>query len=539
MNSQDAILSDIHKDLLGRNVPTRTSQDLDGAYSKHILLTGGAGFIGSVLVRKLVLNYPEYFILVIDKLDYCSSFNNLHPFLQPPPPPSPPESDQVNNGSTPSKNYTDKTTPLYSNFEFLEGDITDLETVQMAMMKYQIDTVIHLAAQTHVDKSFGESIEFTKNNVLGAHVMLEAARRMFCQFTSSLGKNGGSLNDDDRKRRDAWRFIYVSTDEVYGEVPFGQPDCKEDAPLAPSNPYSATKAAAECMVQAYHKSFHLPVIITRSNNVYGPFQYPEKIFPKFIMSLLNSNQSGADTDAYNDIRHRLSADFKGSKNRKRTRSQGGGHCYIHGSGEHSRTYLYVTDVADALDVILHRGEVGQVYNIGAGHEMNNLELAQDLIHRMVTVPQPLPPTPLQQQQEEDEDLQTRSGTELEKDNCIKRDFTANRQDEAEQHLKQCKTCADRIVFVEDRAFNDRRYAVDATRLLGLGWSPKVQFEDGIGKTRFRFSSYLNSSTLAASFTVRFAADNIVSVAAIITKRCHKTERFKANKEIIELLFFFV
>ncbi|KAI8606616.1 hypothetical protein EDD21DRAFT_297907 [Dissophora ornata] len=374
MNSQDAILSDIHKDLLGRNVPTRTSQDLDGAYSKHILLTGGAGFIGSVLVRKLVLNYPEYFILVIDKLDYCSSFNNLHPFLQPPPPPSPPESDQVNNGSTPSKNYTDKTTPLYSNFEFLEGDITDLETVQMAMMKYQIDTVIHLAAQTHVDKSFGESIEFTKNNVLGAHVMLEAARRM-----------------------DAWRFIYVSTDEVYGEVPFGQPDCKEDAPLAPSNPYSATKAAAECMVQAYHKSFHLPVIITRSNNVYGPFQYPEKIFPKFIMSLLNS----------------------------------GGHCYIHGSGEHSRTYLYVTDVADALDVILHRGEVGQVYNIGAGHEMNNLELAQDLIHRMVT---------------------------------------------------QCKTCADRIVFVEDRAFNDRRYAVDATRLLGLGWSPKVQFEDGIGKT---------------------------------------------------------
>ena len=158
----------------------------------------------------------------------------------------------------------------------------------------------------------------------------------------------------------------------------------------------------------------------------------------------------------------------------------------------------MTDVADALDVILHRGEVGQVYNIGAGHEMNNLELAQDLIHRMVAVPQSLPLPPLQQQ-EEHEDSRTGSGTRLEKDNGIKRDFTAHRQDEAEQHLKQCKTCADRIVFVEDRAFNDRRYAVDATRLLRLGWSPKVQFEDGIGKTSTSCGYYAYYAHVLVSF----------------------------------------
>ncbi|KAF9355397.1 hypothetical protein BGX26_006613 [Mortierella sp. AD094] len=367
------------------------------------------------------------------------------------------------------------------------------------MTEYKIDTIIHLAAQTHVDKSFGESIEFTKNNVLGAHAMLEAARRVFCapnfkdrSATSCTEENANNI------QRDRTRFIYVSTDEVYGEVPLGQPDSKEDGPLAPSNPYSATKAAAECMVQAYHKSFHLPVIITRSNNVYGPFQYPEKIFPKFIMSLLNSDNTG--------VIPRLSI-LKDSRRGSRT----GGHCYIHGSGEHSRTYLYVTDVANALDVILHRGEVGQVYNIGGGHELTNIELAQDLIHRIVPrkesangSPYSVPiangsscPAPiasgsdinqvddaglkihLQEDQKAVAPISENGHIEL----CIHgQEFSASRLVEADQHLKRCRLCLDRIVFVEDRAFNDRRYAVDTTKLLKLGWSPTVPFEEGITKT---------------------------------------------------------
>ncbi|KAG0304837.1 hypothetical protein BGZ98_004960 [Dissophora globulifera] len=474
MNSQDALLNEIHNDLHGRSVinacPGNTSDGTE-AYTKRILLTGGAGFIGSALVRKLVLNYPEYFVLVIDKLDYCSSLNNLHPFL-----PSPTLSAQLPRPPPPT------------NFKFIHGDITDCETVQTAMTAYQIDTVIHLAAQTHVDKSFGESIEFTKNNVLGAHVMLEAARKAFSE-SPVLGSENGVVDTETKadkiKRMASKRFIYVSTDEVYGEVPFGQPDCKEDAPLAPSNPYSATKAAAECMVQAYHKSFHLPVIITRSNNVYGPSQYPEKIFPKFIMSLLNASTTtiNSNTAAMShlngiDTHGKLRADFSAAngKSKSQIRSQrrtslAGGHCFIHGSGEHSRTYLYVTDVADALDVILHRGEVGQVYNIGAGHEINNLAFAKDLIHRMVAVPEQ------QQQEEEDEAEELRADGD-------RRGLSIgqHRHQETVRHLKKCMTCAERIVFVEDRAFNDRRYAVDATKLLNLGWSPKVDFEDGIQKT---------------------------------------------------------
>ncbi|KAF9111796.1 hypothetical protein BGX27_004424 [Mortierella sp. AM989] len=369
MNSQDALLDDFHKDL--HHLHSNSVPDQNGAYSKkRILLTGGAGFIGSVLARKLVFNYPDYFILVMDKLEYCSSHNNLYPFL-PNELFSTPCQLSTDQGSDMPSRSSAYTTKSYPNFVFLQADITDLDTVQRAMTEYKIDTVIHLAAQTHVDKSFGESIEFTKNNVLGAHAMLEAARRVFCAPSSKdqFATHRAEENSNNIQR-DKTRFIYVSTDEVYGEVPLGQPDSKEDAPLAPSNPYSATKAAAECMVQAYHKSFHLPVIITRSNNVYGPFQYPEKIFPKFIMSLINSDNTG--------VIPRLS-NLKDS----RRGSRSGGHCYIHGSGEHSRTYLFVSDVANALDVILHRGEVGQVYNIGGGHELTNIELAQDLIHRMV------------------------------------------------------------------------------------------------------------------------------------------------------------
>ncbi|CAO3574747.1 unnamed protein product [Mortierella alpina] len=422
---------------------------------------------GSVLVRKLVLNYPEYFVLVIDKLDYCSSLENLRPFL------STHQDPRIIDTNKDAASDFDR----YPNFKFMQGDIADLDFVQRAMEDHAIDTVVHLAAQTHVDKSFGESIEFSRSNVLGTHAMLEAARKSFSSSAAMnhpSAVNGYMAEGIKDVSKGPCRFIYISTDEVYGEVPFDQPNCKEDSPLAPSNPYSATKAAAECMVQAYYKSFHLPAIITRSNNVYGPFQYPEKIFPKFIMSLLNETRLDSRAcDKGMGALNNINGDH--GRSARRGSRDSGGHCYIHGSGQHSRTYLYVADVANALDVILHRGEVGQVYNIGAGHEVNNLALAQDLIHRMVA--------PLQDESgclDRPQRAEMEEGVESQLWCDRRLDHSGERR--AQQHLKGCRACADRIVFVEDRAFNDLRYAVDSSKLFGLGWRPLVGFEDGIGKT---------------------------------------------------------
>ncbi|KAF9923171.1 hypothetical protein FBU30_006744 [Linnemannia zychae] len=496
MSTHDALLFfDIHNDLIGRNSPHDPIQQ-PSKVSKRILLTGGAGFIGSVFVRKLVLNYPEYLIVVVDKLDYCSSLNNLRPFLLPPPddidqdihysqdgPSLSPTTISMtteprwsqstatlhSDGTVPYHKDTTgrKTNPQYPNFVFLEGDITDVEFIDSIMAKYRINTILHLAAQTHVDKSFGQSIEFTQNNVLGTHVLLEAARKYFRATPSQNGQKKmpqglnhrvDGVEDEDEDNVDN-RFVFVSTDEVYGECPFTQPDCREDAPLAPSNPYSATKAAAECMVQAYYKSFKIPIVITRSNNVYGPFQYPEKIFPKFIMSLLYPDS----------CRTRTKSEAESEGQIENT----GGHCYIHGSGQHSRTYLYVADAANALDVIFHRGIIGEVYNIGAGHELSNIELAQNLIHRLV---KPWPSTELP-------NGTTKHGAEKNSKNQYDQDYysVAKRQERANKHQTECRTCQERVVFVEDRAFNDQRYAVDSSKLIDLGWSPRVGYEEGIVK----------------------------------------------------------
>ncbi|KAI9595273.1 hypothetical protein BDF19DRAFT_82614 [Syncephalis fuscata] len=243
------------------------------------------------MVRKMVTLYPEYQVIVVDKLDYCGSLNNLKAVKEAP------------------------------NFRFIRGDITSVDFIRFLLHHLKIDAILHFAAQTHVDNSFGDSFEFTKNNVLGTHVLLEAA-----------------------KEHGVKRFIHVSTDEVYGEVPHGKPACREETILAPSNPYSATKAAAECLAKAYHESFGLPVIITRSNNVYGPYQYPEKACSKFICQLLRQQP-----------------------------------CTIHGDGSNSRRYVYAADVANAIDLIFHCGTLGQIYNIGTQFEISNLNLAHHLI----------------------------------------------------------------------------------------------------------------------------------------------------------------
>ncbi|KAJ3336293.1 hypothetical protein HDU93_003126 [Gonapodya sp. JEL0774] len=313
--------------------------------------------LASHVVDRLVRWYPEYNIINFDKLDYCSSLRNLASV-----------EDRVN-------------------YQFVKGDITSSDFVTYLFGEKKIDTILHFAAQTHVDNSFGDSLGFTQNNVMGTHVLLEAARTHGVR-----------------------RFVHVSTDEVYGEVEGDE--VTEDTLLAPSNPYSATKAAAEMLVRAYSKSFGIPTVITRCNNVFGPHQYPEKVIPKFICLLVR-----------------------------------GRNLTIHGNGQNRRRYIYATDVADAMITILHKGEIGEIYNIGPGQELSNLELARSLLQ----------------------------------------EFNLDPSDPT------------RLEFVEDRAFNDSRYAIDAGKLRTLGWKPSSL---GIQLAQFEFvpPSTSASPTISASST---------------------------------------
>lgn len=263
--------------------------------SYRILLTGGCGFIGSHVVRALLSTFDDILVVNFDKLDYCSNINHLKEFDDDP------------------------------RYVFVKGDILEPHLVSYILEHHAINTVMHFAAQTHVDNSFGNSLSFTRNNVEGTHVLLEACRTY------------GSIK----------RFIHVSTDEVYGTADSSTPGRCEDAVLAPTNPYSASKAAAEMVVRAYHTSYGLPVIITRGNNVYGPGQFPEKIIPKFLLQIMR------------DIP-----------------------LTIHGTGENARHYIHVRDVAKAFIKILCHGEIGSTYNIGVEDEKTNLEVAHTLLTLM-------------------------------------------------------------------------------------------------------------------------------------------------------------
>ncbi|KAJ3686383.1 hypothetical protein LUZ61_015547 [Rhynchospora tenuis] len=315
---------------------------------KNILITGAAGFIASHVANRLIRNYPQYKIVVLDKLDYCSSLKNLLPCR----------------GS--------------ANFKFVKGDIASADLVNFLLITENIDTIMHFAAQTHVDNSFGNSFEFTKNNIYGTHVLLEA-----CKVTGQVR-----------------RFIHVSTDEVYGET---EEDAAvgnhEASQLLPTNPYSATKAGAEMLVMAYGRSYGLPVITTRGNNVYGPNQFPEKLIPKFILLAMKGQPLP-----------------------------------IHGDGSNVRSYLYCEDVAEAFEVVLHKGEVGHVYNIGTKRERRVIDVARDICKLF----------------------------NLDPDNVIK--------------------------FVENRPFNDQRYFLDDQKLKNLGWSERTIWEEGLKKTMEWYTS---------------------------------------------------
>ena len=256
-------------------------------HPQSILITGGAGFIGSHATIKVAALYPNASIVVLDKLDYCAHPKNL---------------DSVE-----------------GRVELVVGDITSIDLVSYLLKDKEIDTILHFAAQTHVDNSFGNSFLFTQTNVFGTHVLLEAARQY------------GKIK----------RFIHVSTDEVYGTTELTM---AETQVLDPTNPYAATKAAAEYLVKSYYHSFSLPIIITRGNNVYGPHQYPEKLIPKFINLILRDRP-----------------------------------CTIHGTGEAKRSFLYVEDVADAFCTLLGKGRIGQIYNIGTDLEITVIEVTKTLI----------------------------------------------------------------------------------------------------------------------------------------------------------------
>ncbi|CAN7055126.1 hypothetical protein IGI04_029081 [Brassica rapa subsp. trilocularis] len=309
---------------------------------KNILITGAAGFIASHVANRLIRTYPHYKIVVLDKLDYCSNLKNLNP----------------------SKNSP--------SFKFVKGDIASADLVNHLLITEGIDTIMHFAAQTHVDNSFGNSFEFTKNNIYGTHVLLEA-----CKVTGQVR-----------------RFIHVSTDEVYGET---DEDAlvgnHEASQLLPTNPYSATKAGAEMLVMAYGRSYGLPVITTRGNNVYGPNQFPEKLIPKFILLAMSGKVLP-----------------------------------IHGDGSNVRSYLYCEDVAEAFEVILHKGEVGHVYNIGTKKERRVNDVARDVCKLFGMDPEAS------------------------------------------------------IKFVENRPFNDQRYFLDDEKLKKLGWSERTTWEEGLKKT---------------------------------------------------------
>ncbi|CAA0808676.1 Trifunctional UDP-glucose 4-6-dehydratase/UDP-4-keto-6-deoxy-D-glucose 3-5-epimerase/UDP-4-keto-L-rhamnose-reductase RHM3 [Striga hermonthica] len=304
---------------------------------KNILITGAAGFIGSHVSNYLTSKHPEYRILVLDKLDYCSNLRNLDPSRSRP------------------------------NFKFVKGDLCSADLINHLLATESIDTVLHFAAQTHVDNSFGNSFEFVRNNVYATCVLLEAC------------KASGRVS----------RFVHVSTDEVYGETD----EAHEASRLLPTNPYSASKAGAEMLVMAYGRSYGLPVVITRGNNVYGPHQFPEKLVPKFILLAM-----------------------------------AGRSLPVHGDGSNVRSYLYCDDVAEAFDTIVHRGEVGQVYNIGTSEEKSVADVAKDVC-RMFG---------------------------LEASGAVK--------------------------FVENRPFNDQRYFLDSRKLKDLGWVEKTRWEDGLRTT---------------------------------------------------------
>jgi len=335
--------------------------------SKKILITGGAGFIGSHVVRLFVNSYPEYQIINLDKLTYAGNLMNL-------------------------KDIEDK-----PNYKFIKGDITDAQYIDALFEKEQPDGVIHLAAESHVDRSISNPLEFVMTNVIGTVNLLNAAKQCW------------------KGNYDQHRFYHVSTDEVYGAL--GKEGMFTEATsYDPHSPYSASKASSDHFVRAYQDTYGLQTVISNCSNNYGSHHFPEKLIPLAI----------------NNIKNNLPIP-------------------IYGKGENVRDWLWVEDHARAIDLIFHQGKSGDTYNIGGHNEWTNIDLIRVL--------------------------------------CNVLDKKLNRPEGSSQKL---------ITYVTDRAGHDLRYAIDATKLeKELGWTPSLQFEEGLEKT---VDWYLENETWLANVT---------------------------------------
>ncbi|VVB95988.1 GDP-L-fucose synthase [uncultured archaeon] len=301
----------------------------------RLLITGGAGFIGSNFIRSVMEKYPGYEVVNLDKLTYAGNPDNLKDVEK-------------------NKNYT-----------FIKGDICDKETVEKASR--DVNVIVNFAAETHVDRSILDAGDFVTTDVLGTFRLLEAARKY-----------------------DVEKYVQISTDEVYGSIDSGS--FKETDRLEPSSPYSASKAGGDMLVHSYFVTHRLPVAITRSSNNFGPYQYPEKLIPLFITNAL--------------------------RNKKLP---------LYGDGKNVRDWLYVLDNCDAIDLVMHKGKEGDVYNIGSGNETTNIDITTMILK------------------------------ELHKQESL-------------------------IEWVPDRKGHDRRYSLDATKIKKLGWKPKHDFKAALGET---------------------------------------------------------
>ena len=266
---------------------------------RNLVITGGAGFIGSHVVRLFVNKYPEYNIINLDKLTYAGNLANL------------------------------KDVESKPNYKFVKMDICDFEAFYQLMQDEKIDGIIHLAAESHVDRSIKDPFTFARTNVMGTLSLLQAAKL----YWESLPEG-----------YEGKRFYHISTDEVYGSLAFNDELFTEQTPYNPHSPYSAAKASSDHFVRAYHDTYGLPTIVTNCSNNYGPYQFPEKLIPLFI----------------NNIRHRKPLP-------------------VYGKGENVRDWLYVEDHASAIDLIFHKGKVAETYNIGGFNEWKNIDLIKVMI----------------------------------------------------------------------------------------------------------------------------------------------------------------
>ena len=319
---------------------------------RNILVTGGAGFIGSHLVRLLVNKYPNYHIINMDVLTYAGNLENL------------------------------KDIEYKENYTFVKCDICDVEKVNQVFKKHQIDSVIHLAAESHVDRSINDPFSFAQTNVMGTLNLLQAAKESW---------NGNFTNH---------LFYHVSTDEVYGSL--GEEGFfTEETAYDPHSPYSASKASSDHFVRAFADTYGLPTVISNCSNNYGSYQFPEKLIPLFINNIVNNKPLP-----------------------------------VYGTGENVRDWLFVDDHARAIDVIFHKGKLGETYNIGGFNEWKNIDLIKVMIKTV--------------------------------------DRLLGREEGTSDKL---------ITYVTDRAGHDLRYAIDSSKLKNeLGWEPSLQFEEGIEKT---------------------------------------------------------